>query len=84
MAVGVVWPAAVALIWPLAWELPYATGMALKKKTINKQICVFVWFLFLLFKAASAAYGSSQARGQIRTTTAGLCHSHSSAGSLTP
>ena len=25
-------PAAAALIQPLAWELPYATGMALKRK----------------------------------------------------
>ena len=29
-------PAAVALIQPLAWELPYAAGMALKKKLKNK------------------------------------------------
>ena len=28
--------AAVALIQPLAWELPYATGVALKKKN-NKE-----------------------------------------------
>ena len=26
------WPAAVAPIQPLAWEIPYATGMALKSK----------------------------------------------------
>ena len=26
------WPAAAALIRPLAWELPYATGAALRKK----------------------------------------------------
>ena len=32
-------PAAVALIQPLAWELPYASGMALKKqKNKNKQL----------------------------------------------
>ena len=29
------WPAATAPIPPLAWELPYATCMALKKQTIN-------------------------------------------------
>ena len=45
--------AAAALIWPLAWELPYGAG---------------------------AAYGSSQARGQIRATAAGLHHSHNNAG----
>ena len=38
-------PAAIALIRPLAWELPYAAGVALKKKkkkeSMNKQINVF-------------------------------------------
>ena len=29
--------AAVALIGPLAWELPYAMGAALKNKQTNKQ-----------------------------------------------
>ena len=29
------WPAATALIQLLAWELPYATGVALKKKKKN-------------------------------------------------
>ena len=29
-------PAATALIRPLAWELPYAVGAALKKMKINK------------------------------------------------
>ena len=30
-------PAAAAPIQPLAWELPYATGAALKKKKSKKQ-----------------------------------------------
>ena len=30
-------PAAVALIRPLAWALPYATGVALKKKKKKKR-----------------------------------------------
>ena len=30
-------PAAVALIQPLAWELPYATGAVLKKKKKKKE-----------------------------------------------
>ena len=35
-------PAAVALIWPLAWELPYAAPAALKsKKQTNKTTPVF-------------------------------------------
>jgi len=37
--------------------------------------------LFWLFKAAPAAYGGSQVRGQIGGTTAGLHHSHSNEGS---
>ena len=37
----------------------------------------------LLFRAAPAAYGGSQATGRIGTTAAGLHHSHSNAGSLT-
>ena len=35
--------------------------------------------LFSLFRAATAAYGSSQARGQIGAIAAGLHHSHSNA-----
>ena len=31
------WPAAVALIEPLAWEPPYAVNMALKSKNKNKK-----------------------------------------------
>ena len=42
----------------------------------------FVLFvLFLLSRAAPAAYGGSQARGRIRAIAAGLRHSHSNAGS---
>ena len=36
---------------------------------------------FCLFMATPMAYGSSQARGQIRATVAGLHHSHSNTGS---
>ena len=32
------WPAAVALIGPLAWEPPYAAGAALKRK--KRKSCV--------------------------------------------
>ena len=35
----------------------------------------------MLFRAAPAAYGSSQARGRIEAVTADLHHSHSTAGS---
>ena len=37
----------------------------------------FSFFLFCIFRAASVAYGSFQARGQIGTIDASLCHSHS-------
>ena len=40
----------------------------------------FIYLLiysFIYFRAANAAYGSSQARGWIVATAAGLCHSHS-------
>ena len=32
-------PAAAALIRPLAWEIPYAAGAALKKKKIHLDEC---------------------------------------------
>ena len=38
-------------------------------------------FIFLLFRAAPAAYGGSQPRCHVWATTAGLHHSHSNAGS---
>ena len=38
------------------------------------------FFFFFLFRAAPEAYGSSQARGWIRTATASLHHSQSNAG----
>ena len=41
----------------------------------------FFFFSFGLFRAASAAYGSSQARGQIQVTAGGLHHSHINARS---
>ena len=43
----------------------------------------FILFIFLLFRATLAAYGSSQARGQIRAVAASLHHSHKNARSET-
>ena len=37
--------------------------------------------IIFIFRAAPEAYGSSQARGQIKAAAAGLHHSHSNAGS---
>ena len=39
-------------------------------------------YLFSLFRAIPATYGSSWARGQIRATAASLHHSHSNMGSV--
>ena len=39
------------------------------------------FFFFFPFRAAPPAFGSSQARGQIRATATGLHHSHSNSGS---
>ena len=45
------------------------------------DLCPWVIFLFffLIFRAAPAVHGSSQARGQIRAAATGLYHSHSNA-----
>ena len=43
----------------------------------------FFFFFFCLLRAASVAYGGSQARGQIRAIAASLHHSHSNTGSET-
>ena len=50
---------------------------------LYRRIYVYMnsFFFFFSFRAALAAYVSSQARGLIRATAAGLHHSHSNAGS---
>ena len=45
------------------------------------SILFFFFFFFFLFRAAPAACGSSQARGQMGTAAASLHHSHSNIGS---
>ena len=63
-------------------------------KMRKSKITVFKWkllsmylftsfsiYLFSLFRAASVAYGSFQARGRIGAAAAGPSHSHSNAGS---
>ena len=44
-------------------------------------LLLFLKNIILLFRAAPAAYGGSQARNQIGATTASLRHSHSNTGS---
>ena len=45
------------------------------------KLIFFFFFFAFLDRATPTACGGSQARGQIRATAAGLCHSHSNAGS---
>ena len=42
------------------------------------------FFFLMLFRAALAACGSSQVRGQTGATASGLCHSHRNTGSFNP
>ena len=46
-----------------------------------KDICVTFPIIAFLFMVAPAAYGRSQARGQMGATAAGLHHNHSNSGS---
>ena len=45
---------------------------------------LFLFYLFLLFRAMPMAHGSSQVRGQIRAAAASLHHSHSNAPDGSP
>ena len=71
-----------AWIRSLARELPYALGAAKKKKEKKgKEKIKKKTSGTFFFRAILAAYGGSQARGQIRAVSAGLHHSHSNTGS---
>ena len=45
-------PAAAALIRPLAWKLPYATGLALKRKEKEKKTQLKKEMMIYIFKKA--------------------------------
>ena len=45
------------------------------------EFLIWIFFFFLLFRAALRAYGGSQARSPIRPTVTSLHHSHSNARS---
>ena len=68
-----------ALWWPEseAWKYILRSGQREEEGTRGTPS----FFFFLLFRAASAAFGSSQARGRIQAAAAGLHHSHSNVGS---
>ena len=70
-----------ALLWKLLpdWGAAPASPLLVTFGTAEMN-----WlFVCALFRAAPAAYGGSQARGQIGAVAAHLHHSHSSASSLT-
>ena len=56
---------------------PYLDGTHIATEEIDDLfVCLFV-----CFRAASVAYGTSQARGQTKAAAASLHHSHSNVGS---
>ena len=57
---------------------------ATKTPLLPQNVYWFLFFcvcLFFFFRATLVAHGSSQVRGRIRATAAGLHHSHSNVGS---
>ena len=63
----------------LYFSIPGESPKTLFLKTLGSYQSDF--FFFLLFRATLAAYGGSQAVGQIGAVAAGLRHSHSNSGS---
>ena len=65
------------------WGLQYAILLTFKfhYQTMLAICPDFFFCLFVFSGAAPMAYGVYQARGLIRAVAAGLCHSHSYAGS---
>ena len=62
--------------------MEYSDSMFILLWVYVTEKCVFhIYLLIFLFSAIPAAYGSSQARGQIGATITSLCYSHSSVGS---
>jgi len=73
-------------IFPIIVGLQCSVNFLLSSKVTQSHIHTYIhssfpFFSFLLFRAVPAAYGSSQARGPIRASAAGLHHSHSNMGS---
>ena len=71
-----------SICW-LMWDLKKIFLLKYSWFTIFCQFLVYdVGFFFpFIFRATSAAYGDSQARGLTRATAAGLRHSHNNSGS---
>ena len=77
--------AALAHIWSLAWEFPYATDAAQKGK---KGFIEFFFFFFNSFCGVGGSHTSSiwkfQARGKIKAVAASLYHSSQQCWILNP
>ena len=66
--------------FPSNWTSFWLIKKGLYFKLYMKYVFLVV-VVVLLFQAVPAAYGGSQARGQIGAVAAGLCHSRGNAGS---
>ena len=62
------------------WGTKYLTTL-LPQWIIHRWLRSWIFFFCLFFRASSMTCGGSQARGLVRATAAGLCHSHSNARS---
>ena len=63
-------------------EMQQSSEMSSSQIYSHQHLFIFKFILFyfaFFFRAVPEAYGSSQARGQIRDTAAGLRHSYSNA-----
>ena len=69
-------------VWRTSFNISGKTGL-LAMNSLNFCFIgkVFLFFFSFIFGSSPAAYGSSQARGQIRDAVASLHHSHSNARS---
>ena len=54
--------------------------MEFEEAEVEQDIVAFLFVCFCLLRTTPTAYGSSQARGQIRAAAAGLHHRDSNAG----
>ena len=64
-----------------AWHHIKEVGILAVDTDNNNYNAISFYVFILCFRATPAAYGSSQARGWIRATSAGLHHTHSNTGS---
>ena len=69
--------------WPHCGCFPYVKTLSVPKAVLwglgGLGLQLIFFFFFCLFRAASVAYGGSQARDLIGAVAAGLCHSHTNA-----